>query len=96
MLTQLQSYHSALCGGFESVRRGLRYTADWRKGERMNNRLQSHSAQRERQATPPDQHRLFRRNQAIGLLLVAAAVLAWRLTQTPAGWLFPPGWWRLW
>jgi hypothetical protein len=66
------------------------------KGDGVENELKSYSAQQERQAKREEQHRLFRRNQAIGLLLVAAAVLAWRLTQTPAGWLFPPGWWRLW
>ena len=42
------------------------------------------------------QRRAFHRNQAIGLLLAAGAVLAWRLLHTPTGWLFPQGWWRLW
>jgi len=37
---------------------------------------------------------LHRRNQTIGLLLAAAAVLAYRLFHTPAAWLFPKGWWR--
>jgi len=39
--------------------------------------------------------RAFRRNQALGLLLVGAAILIWRLLHTPGGWLFPVGWWRL-
>jgi len=38
----------------------------------------------------------FHRNQAIGLLLLAGAVLAYRLLRTPAGWALPAGWWRLW
>jgi hypothetical protein len=37
----------------------------------------------------------FRRNQAFGLLMIAAAVLAWWLFHTNAKWIFPPGWWRL-
>jgi hypothetical protein len=62
----------------------------------MHNRLESYGKEQERSARRDEQRALFRRNQAIGLLLVAAAVLGWRLLYTPAGWLFPPGWWRLW
>jgi hypothetical protein len=62
----------------------------------MNNKLESYGAQQERIARRESQRRIFHRNQAIGLLLAAAAVLAYRLLHTPAGWLFPPGWWRLW
>jgi hypothetical protein len=40
------------------------------------------------------QTRLYRRNQAIGVLLVAAAILLWRLFHTPLSWIFPAGWWR--
>lgn len=40
------------------------------------------------------QTRLFRRNQAIGLVLIAAAILVWRLFHTHPGWIFPQGWWR--
>ena len=62
----------------------------------MNNKLESYGVQQERAARRESQRRLFHRNQAIGLLLTAAAVLAYRLLHTPSGWLFPPGWWRLW
>jgi hypothetical protein len=62
----------------------------------MDHRLESLSAKRERQSARDRQRRVFHRNQAIGLLLAAAAVAAWRLLHMPAGWLFPPGWWRLW
>jgi hypothetical protein len=62
----------------------------------MNNQLESYDSQQQRQTRREAQRRLFHRNQAIGLLLAAAAVLAWRLLHTPAGWLFPPGWWKLW
>ena len=44
----------------------------------------------------PDPFAAFRRYQRFGLLLVALAVLLWRLTQVPRGWWFPAGWWRLW
>jgi hypothetical protein len=49
-------------------------------------------AERERRA---EQLRLTRRNQALGLLLVAAAILAWWLFHTNPAWIFPQGWWRL-
>lgn len=62
----------------------------------MNNKLKSYGVQQDRAARRDAQRRLFHRNQAIGLLLAAAAVLAYRLLHSPSGWLFPPGWWRLW
>lgn len=37
----------------------------------------------------------FRRNQAIGVLLVLLVALLWRLLHTNPAWLFPTGWWRL-
>jgi uncharacterized membrane protein YdbT with pleckstrin-like domain len=40
------------------------------------------------------QTRVFRRNQAIGLVLVALAILIFWLLRTNPGWIFPPGWWR--
>ena len=62
----------------------------------MDNKLIGYNVQQERQARREAQRRLFHRNQAIGLLLAAAGVLTYRLLHTPSGWLFPPGWWRLW
>jgi hypothetical protein len=62
----------------------------------MDNRLEPLSLQQDRQARRESQRRLFHRNQAFGLLLAAAAILVWRIAHTPSGWLFPPGWWRLW
>ena len=41
-----------------------------------------------------EQRRKFLRNQVFGLLLVAAAILAWWLFHTNPAWIFPPGWWR--
>jgi len=60
----------------------------------MDNKFGSIAAELERTARRDLQRRAFHRNQAIGLLLAAAAVLAWRLLHTPFGWLFPQGWWR--
>jgi hypothetical protein len=41
-----------------------------------------------------EQQRVFRRNQVIGLVLVAAAILIFWLMRTNPKWIFPPGWWR--
>jgi len=48
-------------------------------------------AEEERRA---EQTRAYRRNQALGLLLVAAAIVAWWLFHTNPQWIFPSGWWR--
>jgi hypothetical protein len=50
--------------------------------------------QADEQARRAEQRRIFRRNQALGLLLVAAAILIWRLFHTNPAWIFPTGWWR--
>ena len=42
-----------------------------------------------------EQRRVYRRNQAFGLLIMAAAIVAWWLFHTNRAWIFPPGWWRL-
>jgi hypothetical protein len=41
------------------------------------------------------QTRVYRRNQALGLLLIAAAIVGWWLWHTNPAWIFPAGWWRL-
>jgi hypothetical protein len=84
------------------VKSALRYTAarlqaGWLAGDgRVDNRLESYAVRQERDARREGQRKSFQRNQAIGLLVAAAAVLVYRLLHTPSGWLFPPGWWRLW
>jgi hypothetical protein len=62
----------------------------------VNSQMESYAVQQERVARRDAQRRAFYRNQAIGLLLAAGAVLVYRLLHTPTGWLFPQGWWRLW
>ena len=41
-----------------------------------------------------EQTRVFRRNQVIGLLILAGVIVLWRLFHTNPAWIFPPGWWR--
>jgi hypothetical protein len=41
------------------------------------------------------QTRVYRRNQAIGLVVVACGILGWWLWHTNPAWIFPSGWWRL-
>ena len=41
-----------------------------------------------------EQTRVYRRNQAMGLVLVAIAILVFWLFRTNPNWIFPPGWWR--
>lgn len=62
----------------------------------MDNRIESLDVQQSRSARREAQSRHFRRNQAIGLLLFALAIFAWRLIQAPAGSIFAPGWWQFW
>lgn len=40
------------------------------------------------------QTRVYRRNQVIGLVLIAAAILLFWLFRANPRWIFPPGWWR--
>ncbi len=42
-----------------------------------------------------EQRRATIRNQAFGMIIVAAAIFAWWLFHTNPKWIFPPGWWRL-
>jgi len=42
-----------------------------------------------------EQTRLFRRNQALGVVLLILCLILLTIYRAPAGWLFPPGWWRL-
>jgi ferric-dicitrate binding protein FerR (iron transport regulator) len=59
----------------------------------VQTRIKPHSQQVAEQAARAEQRRLYRRNQALGLLIVAAAILAWWLFHTNPKWIFPPGWW---
>lgn len=41
------------------------------------------------------QRSAFRRNQAFGLVVIAALICLWWLLHTNRAWIFPVGWWRL-
>ena len=58
-------------------------------------RIKPHKQQVEEDARRAAQRYAFRRNQVIGVLMIAAVVLAWWLFHTNPKWIFPPGWWRL-
>jgi hypothetical protein len=57
-------------------------------------RIQPHAQQAAEEIRRDEQRRLYRRNQAIGLVILAVAIGAWWLFHTNPAWLFPPGWWR--
>jgi hypothetical protein len=48
-------------------------------------------AEAERRA---QQMRVFRRNQMLGLLIVAGAIFVYWVIHTKPGWVLPAGWWR--
>ena len=58
-------------------------------------RIKPHLEQVAKQQRREAQQRAFVRNQAFGLLMLAAAILVWWLFHTNPKWIFPPGWWRL-
>ena len=60
----------------------------------VDTRIKPHLEQVAEQQARDEQRRLYRRNQALGLVLIAASILAWWLFHTHPGWIFPPGWWR--
>lgn len=60
----------------------------------VQQRIKPFKQQADEQARRAQQRRIFRRNQAFGLLLVAAAILIWRMFHTNPAWIFPAAWWR--
>jgi hypothetical protein len=60
----------------------------------VQTRIKPYNQQLAEQVARAEQTRRFRRNQVFGLLIIAAAILAWRLFHTNPKWIFPPGWWR--
>jgi hypothetical protein len=61
----------------------------------VQTRIKPHYRQLAEKARRAEQTQVFRRNQALGLLLVAAVICLWWLFHTNPRWIFPPGWWRL-
>jgi hypothetical protein len=60
----------------------------------VQTRIKPYLEQVAEQARRVEQTRVYRRNQILGLLIVAAVILAWALIHTNPKWIFPPGWWR--
>ncbi len=60
----------------------------------VQTRIKPYLEQKAEQEARQEQRRLYRRNQAIGLVLIAASILIWWLFHTNPKWIFPPGWWR--
>ena len=60
----------------------------------MQTRIKPHFQEVAEKARRGEQLRVFRRNQAFGLLLVALVILLVALLRTNPRWIFPPGWWR--
>jgi membrane protein YdbS with pleckstrin-like domain len=60
----------------------------------VQTRIKPYHQQVAEQARRAEQTRVYRCNQALGLVLAAAAILLWWLFHTNPRWVFPPGWWR--
>jgi len=60
----------------------------------VERRIRPHFEEQAEIARRAAQTRVYRRNQAIGLLILSAAILTFWLFRTNPKWIFPPGWWR--
>ena len=61
----------------------------------VDTRIKPYDEQQAEKAARAEQQRAsFRRNQVLGLLILAAAICLWWLLHTNPKWIFPPGWWR--
>jgi hypothetical protein len=57
-------------------------------------RIQPYFEQKEAEARRAEQARAFRRNQVFGLLIFAAAIMAWWYFHGNKSWLWTPNWWK--
>ena len=73
---------------------GLQNLAGSDKDSMAERRIKPHLEQAANDERRDEQRRLYRRKQVFGLLIVAAAILAWWLFHTNPSWIFPSGWWR--
>jgi hypothetical protein len=60
----------------------------------VETRIKPYYQEAAEKARRAEQTQVFRRNQAFGLVLVAATILIVWLLRTNPKWIFPPGWWR--
>lgn len=61
----------------------------------VQTRIKPHDEQMAEVERRVEQTRVFRRNQMLGLLIVAAAIFVYWVIHTKPGWVLPAGWWRL-
>ncbi|HET6169260.1 MAG TPA: hypothetical protein VFE01_03720 [Terracidiphilus sp.] len=61
----------------------------------VETRIKPHREQVAAASRREAQRRAALRNQLVGMLLLAGAILAWWLIHTNPKWIFPLGWWRL-
>ncbi len=60
----------------------------------VETRIKPHLEQEAAEKRRAVQRRAAVRNKVFGLLLLAAAVVAWWLAHTNPKWIFPAGWWQ--
>ncbi|MDR3774781.1 MAG: hypothetical protein P4L26_15610 [Terracidiphilus sp.] len=60
----------------------------------VQTRIKPYFEEQAEKARRAEQVRFYKRNQVIGLVLVAAAILVFWLFRTNPKWIFPLGWWR--
>jgi hypothetical protein len=69
--------------------------SDWQEHAGLvDRRIKPYFEEKAEEERRAEQTRAFRRNQAIGLVLVAGAILVFWLFRTNPAWIFPAGWWR--
>jgi hypothetical protein len=57
-------------------------------------RIKPYQQQLAENARRTRQRQIYRRNQVIGIIILAAAILVLWLFRTNPKWIFPTGWWR--
>jgi hypothetical protein len=71
------------------------HCAGWRENYKVvERRIKPYFEEQAEEQRRAEQTRVFKRNQALGLVLVAVAILVFWLFRTNPKWIFPTGWWR--
>jgi hypothetical protein len=60
----------------------------------VDRQIKAYKQQEAEEEAREAQRRTTLRNQAVGMVMLAAAALAWWLVHTRPGWIFPAGWWH--
>jgi uncharacterized membrane protein YkgB len=60
----------------------------------VETRIKPYLENEDEEARRVEQTRVYRRSQAIGLVIVAVSILVFWLFRTHPKWIFPVGWWR--